>query len=148
MRRIPAFALVAALSAPAFAQDGPDSALARFEAAYNATDPAAMAALFRPDGTFFGQSEPELQRGTDAVRGYFVRGWPPGTGRSIACRALSMRPLGTDAASFVAACDTTRVRPDGQREVRVLRLSGVVTRDAGGWRFADVHASTAPAPRR
>ncbi len=142
------FAILWLLAMPASAQDGPSSALARFEAAYNATDPAAMAALFRADATFFGQSEPELQRGTEAVRGYFVRGWPPGTGRTIACTTLSLRQLGPGAASFVAACDTTRARPDGQREVRVLRLTGVVTRDAEGWRFADVHASTAPPPRR
>ena len=146
MRSLAAVAIL--LAAPAMAQEGPQSALNRFEAAYNATDPAAMAALFRPDGTFFGQSEPELQRGTDSVRGYFVRGWPPGTGRGISCNLLSMRELAPEAASFVAMCDTRRTRPDGQQEIRGLRLTGVVTRDTDGWRFADVHASTAPPPRR
>ena len=141
-------AMVILFAPPAIAQDAPQSALRRFEAAYNATDPAAMAALFRPDATFFGQAEPELQRGTESVRGYFIRGWPPGTGRSISCNILSMREISPGAASFVAMCDTRRARPDGQQESRGLRLTGLVTRDSEGWGFADVHASTSPPPRR
>ena len=148
MRRIAAFALLTGFVAPAFAQDGPQSALQGFVAGYRATDGAAIAALFRADGTFFGSSEPELPRGPDGVRGYFTRAWPPGTRRGIDCDTLSTRIVTPDIAVVNANCHTQMTRPDGQQAIRDLRLTGVVMRDGGRWLFADLHASNAPAPRR
>lgn len=140
--------LAVLLAAPAMAQDSPQAALQGFVAAYRATDAAAMAALFRPDGTFFGSSEPELLRGPDGVLGYFTRAWPPGARRGIECNILSVRALAPDVAAVNAICHTQMTRPDGQQRVRDLRLSGVAVRESGTWRFADLHASDAPAPRR
>ena len=141
-------ALILLLTSPAMAQDGPQSALAGFIAAYRATDAASMAALFRADATFFGSSEPELLRGPEGVRGYFARAWPPGTRRGIECDLLSTRLVTPDAAVVSADCRNIRTRPDGQQEATGLRLMGVVIREGGAWRFADLHASNAPPARR
>lgn len=148
MRRFAIAALACAIPALAMAQDGPQSALQGFVAGYRATDGAAIAALFRSDGTFFGSGEAGLLRGPDGVLGYFTRAWPPGTRRGIDCETLSTRMVTPDIAVVNANCHTQMTRPDGQQNVRDLRLTGVVMREGGRWLFADLHASNAPGPRR
>lgn len=127
--------------------DGPLSALQAFMVGFNATDPAALAPLFRPDATFFGSSEPALLHGPEGARGYFTRAWPPGNRRAIACESSAVRQLSPDAAMVTAVCRVQATRPDGQQSSSTLRLMGLVLRDAEGWRFADLHASAAPPPK-
>lgn len=122
-------------------------ALDSFLAGFNATDPAALARLFRIDATFFGSSEPDLLHGPAGAHGYFARAWPPGSRRAIECLASSVRALSPDAAMLAATCRTRATRPDGTQSTGTLRLMGLVLRDADGWRFADLHASAAPPPK-
>ena len=148
MRKIAALAFLSCIAVPAFAQDGPQSALQGFVAGFNAMDPDAMARLFRPDSTFFGSTEPDLLRGPDGARGYFVRAWPQGSRFQISCETLTTRELSPALATVNAVCGVQFMRADGQTGSARLRLTGLVMRDAQGWRFADLHGSGAPPARR
>lgn len=129
------------------AQDGPGQVLEAFLAGFNATDPVALARLFRADATFFGSTEPALLHGPEGAQGYFTRAWPPGSRRAIACLDSAVRVVAPDAAMMRATCRVEAKRPDGSVGQSTLRLMGLVLRDAQGWRFADLHASAAPPPR-
>jgi len=136
------------LSGAAQAQDGAASLIARFAAGFATLDPTVMAALFRPDATFFGSTEPDLLRGPEGVRGYFERSWPPGSTRRVECEVLDTREVSADAAMLDALCRVESGAPDGTRRSGGLRVSALALRDGVGWCFAALHASAPPAPRR
>jgi ketosteroid isomerase-like protein len=141
-------ALVALLSSGvAHAQDGPASLLDRFAAGFSAMDPAAIAALFRPDGTFFGSTQPDLMRGPEGVQGYFTRGFASGGWRKMTCEALNAREVSASAATVDALCRVEGARSDGTPRKTELRVSALALRDEAGWRFASLHVSDPP-PRR
>ena len=148
MRHLCAGALVVLLCSPtAYAQDGPASLIARFAAGFSAMDPAAIAALFRPDGTFFGSTQPDLMRGPEGVRGYFTSGFASGGWRKLTCDVLDVREVSATAATVNALCRVEGVRSDGTPRSGALRVSALVQRDDAGWRFASFHGSDPP-PRR
>ena len=148
MRHLCAGALVALLcSGAAYAQNGPASLIDRFAAGFSAMDPAAIAALFRPDGTFFGTTQPDLMRGPEGVRGYFTSGFASGGWRKLTCDVLDAREVSATAATVNALCRVEGARGDGTPRSGVMRVSALALRDEGGWRFASLHVSDPP-PRR
>ncbi len=124
------------------APESPQAVLDRFAANFHSQDAAAQAALFRPDAVFIGSSVPGLLHGPEGALGYFERAWgkaPPGV---MTCDPVVIRHLAPEVAVFSAMC--VLVRPE---RVSTLRASGTVTRDAEGWRFAELHVSATPIPR-
>ena len=141
-------ALVALLSSgAAYAEDGPASLIDRFAAGFSAMDPAAIASLFRPDGTFFGSTQPDLMRGPEGVQVYFTSGFASGGWRKLTCDVLNAREVSATVATVDALCRVEGARADGTPRNAVLRASAFALRDESGWRCASLHISDPP-PRR
>jgi len=120
----------------------PQAVLARFSANFTTQDAASQAALFRPDATFIGSTVPGLLRGPEGALGYFQTAWARSAPGTMTCDPVVFQQPAPDVALFSAICRL--VRPE---RTATLRASGTVMRDAEGWRFADLHVSSAPAAR-
>jgi ketosteroid isomerase-like protein len=123
-------------------QESPQAVLDRFAANFHTMDAAAQAALFRPDATFLGSSVPGMLRGPEGALGYFRTAWANAAPGTMTCEPVFQQPA-PDVVLFSAICRL--VRPE---RTAVLRANGTVMRDAEGWRFADLHVSATPPPRR
>lgn len=119
----------------------PQAVLARFAENFQTQDAIAQAALFRPDATFLGSTVPGMLRGPEGALGYFRTAWANAAPGRMTCEPVFQQPA-PDVVLFSALCRL--VRPE---RTTVLRANGALQRDAGGWRFADLHVSAAPPPR-
>lgn len=122
--------------------DSPEAVLQRFAANFHSQDAAAQAALFRPDAVFLGSSVPEMLHGPEGALGYFRTAWTKAAPGVMTCDPVVLRRVTEEIATFSAICRL--VRPERSS---MLRASGTLTRDAEGWRFAELHVSAMPAPR-
>lgn len=122
-------------------QESPLAVLDRFAANFHSMDAAAQAALFRPDATFIGSTVAGMLRGPEGALEYFRTAWANAAPGIMTCEPVFQQPA-ADVVLFSAICRL--VRPG---RTAVLWANGTVMRDAGGWRFADLHVSATPPPR-
>ena len=117
----------------------PEAVLERFAAHFATLDAEAQALLFHEQAAFFGSSHSGLLRGPSGARQYFGTAWAQAAPGIMTCEIGSLQRPSADVALVAAVCRL--VRPT---KTTTLRLSGALTRDGTGWRFAELHVSAEP----
>lgn len=119
--------------------ESPEALLKCFAANFATLDAEAQAMLFHEQAAFFGSSRSGLLRGPAGARDYFGTAWAQAAPGIMTCEIGSLQRPSPDVVLVAAVCRL--VRP---ARTTTLRLSGALTRDGTGWRFAELHVSAEP----
>lgn len=140
-----AFVVVAAMASPAFA--GPEEealqVLAKWAAAFNASDVDAIVALYAPDAMFLGTGSRTVVLKTAEIRQYFERALLTDRPRGATLESRSTMVL-SDGAVVITGLDVTTAVRDGKTISSPGRVTFVVARRGAEWKIVHFHRSGVP----
>ncbi|WP_085315701.1 SgcJ/EcaC family oxidoreductase [Derxia lacustris] len=140
-----ALALAGCKTLPAMsgsAPTGPAAAMQAWVDAFNACDPAALAALYEQDAALWGTVAPQLIESPAGIRAYYERACAGEVKPKVAIAEESLRVYGDtaiDTGSYAFALPR-----DGQMRVVPARFSLVFQRFGERWLIVDHHSSLLP----
>ena len=140
--------LVAAIAVlPATASAGPEedalAVIAKWAAAFNASDVDAIVALYSPDAMFLGTGSRTVVLKTPEIRQYFERALLTDRPRGAALESRSVMVL-SDGAVVVTGLDKTTAVRDGKTITSPGRVTFVVAKRGADWKIVHFHRSGVP----
>ena len=144
-----ACAVVVTFASPALAGPEEDATqiVARWAAAFNASDLEAILALYAPDAVFLGTGSRTVVLDPAEIRQYFERALLTDRPRGAKLLSQTTRVLSDNSVVVVGLDETTAVR-DGKPLRSAGRVTFVVSkRDGGEWKIIHFHRSSVPAGR-
>ena len=140
-----AFALTAALASPVLAGPEEDAlqVVAKWAAAFNASDVDAIVALYAPDAMFLGTGSRNVVLQPAEIRQYFERALLTDRPRGAELQSRSVMTL-SDGAVVITGLDVTTAVRDGKTISSPGRVTFVVARRAAEWKIVHFHRSGVP----
>lgn len=137
--------LMAALAAPVMAGSEEDAlqVVAKWAAAFNASDVDAIVALYAADAMFVGTGSRSVVLKTAEIRQYFERALLTDRPRGAVLESRSVMALSNDVVVITGLDTTTAVR-DGKAISSPGRVTFVVARRGGAWKIVHFHRSAMP----
>lgn len=118
---------------------------ARWVAAFNAADIAALGALYDKDAVMFPTGRAEPVAGAEAVRQFFG-GLSWDSGQQVELTGVAFTRLLSYRAAMTAGGYTFSRLESGTRAYLAARYTFVLARQGDVWRIAHHHSSAAPQP--
>jgi uncharacterized protein (TIGR02246 family) len=138
-------ALSAALASPASAGPEEDALtiVARWAAAFNASDVDAIVALYAPDALFLGTGSRTVVTKPEEIRQYFERALLTDRPRGAVLESRSVMAV-SDGTVVVTGLDTTTSVRDGKTITNPGRVTFVIARRGAEWKIVHFHRSGVP----
>ena len=140
-----AFVLTTAVASPVLA--GPEEealqVVAKWAAAFRASDVDAIVALYAPDAMFIGTGSQTVVLKTDEIRQYFERALLRDRPRGAVLESHSATAL-SDGAVIITGLDTTTAVRDGKTMNSHGRVTFVIARRGAEWKIVHFHRSAMP----
>jgi uncharacterized protein (TIGR02246 family) len=137
--------LTTVLASPAFAgpEDEALTVVAKWAAAFNASDVDAIVALYAPDALFLGTGSRTVVRNPAEIRQYFERALLTDRPRGAVLESHSAITL-SDGAVVITGLDRTTAVRDGKTLTSPGRVTFVVARRETEWKIVHFHRSAVP----
>jgi uncharacterized protein (TIGR02246 family) len=137
--------LTTVLASPAFAgpEDEALTVVAKWAAAFNASDVDAIVALYAPDALFLGTGSRTVVRNPAEIRQYFERALLTDRPRGAVLESHSAITL-ADGAVVITGLDRTTAVRDGKTLTSPGRVTFVVARRETEWKIVHFHRSAVP----
>jgi uncharacterized protein (TIGR02246 family) len=137
--------LTTALAAPAIA--GPEEeamqVVAKWAAAFNASNVDAIVALYAPDALFLGTGSRTVVRTPAEIRQYFERALLTDRPRGAVLESHSIMAT-SDGTVVITGLDTTTAVRDGKTISNPGRVTFVIARRGADWKIVHFHRSSVP----
>lgn len=140
-----ACAVVVTFASPALAGPEEDATqiVARWAAAFNASDVDAIVALYAPDALFLGTGSRTVVTDPAGIREYFERALLTDRPRGAVLESHSAMRL-NDEAVLITGLDMTTAIRDGKTITNPGRVTFVVAKRGSEWKIVHFHRSTRP----
>lgn len=138
-------ALMAAVASPASAGPEEDAlaVVAKWAAAFNASDVDTIVGLYSPDAMFLGTGSRTVVLKTEEIRQYFERALLTDRPRGAVLESRSVMVL-SDGAVVITGLDNTTAVRDGKTINSPGRVTFVVAKRGADWKIVHFHRSGVP----